>query len=301
MHSSGSLIRGAVEDIRMLLNEAILDSKYSDQYVVRTALAQAMANLFSKTNQVATDRVYIRMPISIVAGQQYYVLPPCVEQVHCIRKYDEDGNLIWDWRPRSQFNGKGPAWSLQHRTLSLLPLPSEDIDVELWYTPSAHINMHYAEDGEVVSTTTPQEMTLSATPLMGLTGKGENEYVGSVLRSLDTTHAERLISAYNPISRVATLRNPLPSLSLATDCIYEVVPAGLSHFWAAAASLAALRLGIGRKIDGTHYGMIVAQHKNDLKALRDTLSSMAGRFPSSMDQNTIDNPDQSLRFERSDA
>lgn len=298
MHTSGSLIRTAIEDMRVLLNEATLDSKYPDQFLVRTALGAAMAQLFTKASQVSTERIFIRMPISIVAGQQYYNLPPCVEQVHCIRKYDDDGKLLWDWRPRNMYHRNGPAWTLEHRTLSLFPIPQADEDCELWYTPSGHFNMHYSEDGEVSSATAPTSFTLSAAPTLGLIGKGENEYVGHILRSLDDIHAERVISGYTNSSRVVSLRTPLPNLGGTTARSYEVVPAGMGPFWSAAASLAALRIGVGRKIDGSHYGMIVSQHKGDLKALRDSLNQMNSRFSRSFRLNTIDNPDSVLAFER---
>lgn len=299
MHPSGSLIKSAIEELRILLNEAALDSKYPDAFIVRSALSTAFSQVFSKANQISTERIFIRLPLTITAGQQYYTLPPCVEQVHCIRKYDEDGRLVWDWRPDSMLSNKGPGWQLEHRTLSLLPIPTEDIDCELWYTPSAHINMHYATDGSVTTSTAPTSFTLSASPALGLLGKGENEYVGAVLRSLDSTHAERIISSYTNSTRVVGLRTALPNLSGTASRTYEIVPAGLGPFWAATVSLAAIRLGIGRKIDGSHRQGLIEQHRGDLKHLRDTLGAMSARFARRFERGSMDDEGNSVMFEKS--
>jgi len=299
MHPSGSYIRTAIEDVRLLLNEASLDAKYDDSYLTRTVLCQQMGNMLSRINGLSDTRVYARFVINVAQGTEFYLLPSYIQSVVRLIEKDDDGNITYDWVPKNEFHRNGPGWVIEGNTIRFTPLPSEDVELEIWYVPSGFVNMHYATDGTASFVTTPTQLNLSAAPAMGLMGRNENEYVGCMLRVLDPSryHAERIIATYDAVTRDATLRLPLPTLTAATGIIYEVVPGWTLPFWGAIASGAALRLATGRKVTGSHYGMLKEQYANDMKTLRDTLFAMQERVPKVVERNTIDNPLSTIAFE----
>ena len=298
MHPSGSHIKSAVEEVRQLLNEATFDAKYDDSYLVRGPIMAAFRDLVSKANSVNSSPTFVRYQLSLVEGQEFYLLPPCIQQVYKIEKRDDSGFLTWDWKPRCDFNPRGPGWALEGSTLRVYPFPTEDDTCDIWYVPSGCGNMHYADNGTVLDTIKPSLFYLSAAPSLGLLGLSENEYAGWTLRVLDTgIHAERIITGYDPNRRECILRNPLPFLT-GTTLKYEVIPQGMGPFWPAAASWAAIRSGVGRKISQSQMANLVMQHRGDLKTLRDTLAAYQGRVTNHMERDTMDNPDSAFRWER---
>lgn len=299
MHSSGSLIRTAIERIRMLLNEATLDAKYDDTYITRTVLADSLSTLIVKANSGSDNPVCVRYTLTTVVGQEYYVLPSNILQIRRIAKLDSEGRLVWDFRPRGEFNPSGPGWSIEGNSLRMAPFPTQAEDIYVWYIPNGNMNLHYATDGTALTMSAVSTFDLSTGPLIGHLGKVEGEYAGQILRVLEASiHYERIVSSYIPSTRRVVVRNTIPSLFATTPIIYEIVPAGSGPFWSAAASAAAITLGVGRKITANHMGMLLQQHKNDMKGLRDTLFNMQARIPKHMDRNTIDNPNTALAFEK---
>lgn len=302
MHSSGSLIKTSIETIRMLLNEATLDAKYDDAYIVRTSLSTALTAMVSRSSQGADNPVLIRLQVDLVNQQQYYQLPPHVLQVLRISKFDDMGRIVWDWKPRGEFHPIGPGWILDGNTLRLNPYPTTDETIHLWYIPSGTFNAHYGETGSVSSTTNVSTFTLGASPALGVLGRGESEYAGAILRVLDDgtggTHYERVISSYNQSTRACTLRLPIPTLTKVNNLKYEVVPAGSGPFWEAAASFAAMRIAVGRKVTQQQMRDISMQHASDLKTMRDTLFQMQARVMKHNERHTIDNPEQTISFDR---
>jgi len=289
MDPSGSLIKSCIEDVRSLLNEATFDAKYPDSVLVRQNMASALATLVARVNEGADDRIMVRMPITFVTGQEYYNLPANVQEVLRITTFDSQGGLISDWRPRGEMHPNGPGWALDGTTLRLNPFPTMDIDVDLWYVPSGFVAIHYGEGGMGVSGAFT--FTLQSTPTLGLRGRGENEYVGCLLRILDSSgyHSERIITAYDPLLSKVSLRTPLPTLSSSTGLKYEIVPAWSKAFWPAVATSMAIRLGAGRKITERQEAALINQYRSDVKTLRDTLWKMKGRLGRFFDRDTIDN------------
>lgn len=301
MDPSGSLIKSALEDIRLLLNEVVMNAKYDDAYLVRSGLYGAFTTLFERTFGASTKAVRVRHTLNLVADQKHYPLPPIMQQVTRICKFNDDGTLLWDWKPRHELHPLGPGWRLEGPSLVVDPAPTEADEIQLHYLPGGQANMHYATDGAVSTLTAPTTFILSSSPALGLLGKSENEYSGWILRVLgSTTHSERLVESYNTTTRTVTLRSPLPNQSTLTGLTYEIVPDGVGPFWKAAASEAALRIGTGRKISQTHMNNIVLQNRIDMRTLRGTLAMIQGRIPPHMDRASIDNPDMPYRYERDD-
>ncbi len=299
MHPSGSLIKTALEDIRLLLNEVVINAKYDDPYIVRTGLYHAFTELFERTFGSSTKSMRVRHTLSLVDGQRDYPLPPIMQQVTRICKFNDDGTLLWDWKPRNELHPLGAGWRLEGSTLVVDPPPVANDDIEVHYIPGGNANMHYAVDGTAGALSAATTFTLSAAPELGNLGRGENEYGGWVLRLLGpTVHAERVIQSYDPATRVCTLRSPLPTVADVDDNIYEVVPEGMGPFWGAAATAAAMRLGTGRKVSQTHMNNLIMQSRKDMRTLRGTLAMIQGRVPPHMERDSIDNPDMPWSYER---
>ncbi len=297
MHTSGSYIKTALERVRFLINEAVMDSKYSDDYITRNGLSTAMNTLFSRAMMLWQCPVRCRFYINLVIGQEYYTLPQHIQQVTRICSRDTQGNLVWDWKPRHEMNRHMAGWAIDGNELRVNPLPSINEQIEVWYVPSATSQMHYAADGNGV-TSHPEQFTLSSAPSVGVLGKMENEYVGYYLRVLSgDTFCQRIITAYDPATRKVTLRTALPSVP-GSNVAYEIVPPHLHLFWQAASTLAAYELGISRKVAQNTLQELVTLHKSDIKTLRDTLAMEQSRMPYHVERDTIDNLLQGVVWEK---
>lgn len=301
MHPSGSLIKTACETVRLLLNEATADAKYDDALITRTVLSHALSTLVSRASQGQDNPLFVRMQLDLVSNQEYYQLPPDVLQVFRLVKFNEAGQMEWDWRPRNEFHPLGPGWSLDGNTLRINPYPVVDDSLQVWYLPAGRFNIHYGESGVAPGLTNVTTFTMQATPTLGLLGRQESEYAGGILRVMDDGSTgvtyERVISSYDVATRRATIRLPIPLLTK-TTLKYEVVPAGSGPFWEAAASHAAIRLGTGRKITQQQMADLVRQHGADMKTLRDTLMQMQGRVSKHIERNTIDHPEATVSYDR---
>ena len=288
MHPSGSLIQTALEETRNLLNEAVFDAKYSDSVLVRTFLTKAFSNVVSRVNQGSQDQVLLRTSVTLPKDTKYYQLPEHVSDVVRLAYYDsETGIKKSDWLPRDEHSAKGPGWTLDGNCIRFDPQLGQEETFEIHWTPSGFVNIHFSQQGSVPTLVAPTTFTLSDSPDLGLLGRRENEYVGCILRVLPSTgvHASRVITAYDPLTRTATLRSPLPNQSDYSPIPYEVLPAGAQAMWHATPCLAALAIGAARKITQSNYAMLVDLYKAEIKTLRDTLFNRQGRVPRHFDQN----------------
>lgn len=291
MHSTRSLIKSAVETVRMNLNEPLADSKFDDDYLVRYQLQAGVTDVFGRLQSSYDMPIRLEHTLSLVADQRYYQIPPSIHALLRIYKLDDYGNVTWDWRPRGEFDHDGPGWSIQGNTIEFRPYPTEAEDITLVYIAAGDALIHYAATGGAPSAlSNATSYTLANTPTLGLRGTRDQEYAGMMLRILDTSRVhERVIESYDAATRVATFRQPIASL--ASGVSYEVVPLTQGKFWEAVAYSACLKLSASLRLSGAHHEKLAMNYRDAMKTLRDWLSNVEQREGKHFKKDTIDNPE----------
>lgn len=288
MDSTGSFIRSVIEQIRYLLDNVIADAKYDDAFLARTVIPSAIANVMGEVRMNQDDLIVIRSSISVVAGTENYLLPPCVGEVWRLGKLDSYGNLTHDWRPNDERHPDGPGWSLQANMISFRPIPQTTETWTLWWTPSADATCHVGT-GEVVSTTV---IELAETPTLGILDRRHNAYVGAVIRILESDRVlqERVITSYSTNTRLATVDVPFTSLPTAGQEVdYEIAPIFYRPMLDAVALKAAMVIGVPRDISEKQMMYLDKNYSAAMKALSDHLTNKQLRTGKGIDWKTLDN------------
>lgn len=286
MHASNSILKTVIERVRAYMDEPETDAKYVDDFLVRHAIMPTVADVIGRLNMGADNAVVLNYAVTTVVGQRHYQLPPNVAEVWRVAKYDATtGELLLDFIPTSHWHPNGRGWSVEGNVLVIDPPPQT---VETWtleYVPSAEAMMHYATDGEVVSSTT---FKLSAAPALGPLDLRANAYGGCMLRILGASLVEEiLISSYDRATRVATLRTAA-STSVGTGVTYEVVHAVSQELTESVAAGVALKICAYRKSGAKDFELIRKQYHAAIKTLQDRVSNMQMRTGKGWQSDTID-------------
>lgn len=287
MHSTGSALYTILERVNALLDNPDLEAKYSDDWTLRHKIMPAWVDVMGRVNMMRDNPVLLRYSLSIVEDQEYYQLPPCIQEIWRVAELNDDGVVISDWRPEGEFSPHGPGWTIEGNVLALRPYPQDDTsDMAVWYVSNGDVGPHYATDGSVLTSTT---VTLSSAPTLGWLDKRANAYGGMMLRVFGASLTEEvLIESYVPSTRVVTLRRPLTATGTIT---YEVVPMAMSQaLWDAISYAAALKFAPVVRATGDLYRMLVDGYNSALKTLCDNLANMNVRKGKYYDKLTIDNP-----------
>jgi hypothetical protein len=274
MHSSGSIIKTYCEKVRHYLDDPDIDAKYDDNYLVRFFLSSAMSDVIGRVSMMADNQIICMLTISVVNGTTYYKLPPSVKQV--LRIGVQDPNTGWfteDFRPRNEFHLAGPGWALEGNLLAFRPTPSESKNYLVMYVPSGDIAAHHGTLGTINANGT---FTLG-TPNIGSLDKRDNAYAGSYIRILGANITDELIiTSHDPITGIMTLRNP--PANAAGTYTYEVIPFLMEPMTDAIAISAAMRAGVGRKINQVTMQNLALAYKQAIKTSHDTIGNMNSRI-----------------------
>jgi|TARA_R100000458_G_C8266353_1_gene241380 hypothetical protein len=307
MHATNSFLYTVIERIRGYLDDPDLDAKYSDDFIIRHVIMPAMTSVVSRVNNSLSNPVVCRLRVTLAADQQYYQLPPTVGEVWAVCEYNsETGYIEKDTIPRSFYSPHGPNWSLEGNQLSVRPIPKETQDIDIFYTHSGDLMLHYGEAGKLNTDRDGNvtELTIGTATLGGHDLR-PNAYAGSMLRVFSsgatgsTTEIveERLIESSSITSFKGSTNITLTTRlgfnfhSDATAVKYEIAPFGLQAMYEAVAAAGSLKLAAYKKVSGTHYQMIQMQYKDAMKTVCDHYANMQMRLPKHYDKDTWDNYD----------
>lgn len=307
MHSTGSFLLTVIERLRAYLDEAIVDAKYTNDYLVRHVICPEMVNVLSRLNNNTDNPIRVRHSITLVKDQEDYVLPPNIGEIYRVAIIDSSGRITKEHMPGNEFNIRGPGWQIQGNMISFRPFPVVGETIDIHYIPNGDFIPHYhtgsesTQGGEMTSFTT---FVFDATPTLGAIDNRENAYAGATLRVWTTAaghhgglpdHAvleERIIESYDASTRTATVRRPFTTdISDGTKpgLRYEVAPVGMNSLMQAIACSSAMNMGAARNITQKQMGFMILQYKTAMKTIGDNLSFMQARKPKSYEKNTIDN------------
>jgi len=289
MHSTGSFLLTVIERVRAYLDEAIVDAKFTNDYLVRHVICPEMVNVLSRLSNNADNCIRVRHEIALVDGQEDYILPPNIGEVYRFAVLDAEKRITKEFVPRNEFSPRGPGWQIQGNMLSFRPLPATGESVDLHYIPNGDFHPHYDADGGNLSTSTT--FVFDNAPTLGDIDRRENAYAGAILRVWDSSTnviEERVISSYVADTRTATVRRPFTHSTGGTKK-YEVAPVGMNSLMQAIACGAAINLGTSRNITQKQMQFILLQYKMAMKTVGDNLSFMQARKPKSYEKDTVDN------------
>lgn len=195
-HPEGYLAR-AIQWVRIWADEpAYADRKYKDSDItlmIESALDAVITDLY---NQASAPPV-CRFNVTMVANQEYYVLPANVGE---IRRWCHLNTLSgvpdWELIPRGDRNAAGPC-VIEDGTsgFRLLPIPIKGGDIlTVEYVPNGHMRLHQNAtprgSGSTLYTGANSDeflMNFTTTPwFLGVFDKRPNAYLGSVVRQLGT-------------------------------------------------------------------------------------------------------------------
>lgn len=288
--SGSGFLSDVVSLIRKATDEPGTTPKYTDGDIVE--LIQVALDTVLTDIHINTDHpIIIRYEITLVDGTQNYILPPNVGELIRVAKINSTTGLpeyeVW---PGSYQNPGGCGWKLEGNVLRLLRDWDSTDTLELTYMPNSEPLLHLGTAEAVTATT----ITLMATPTDGTLGKRPNEYVGMLVRVLSSTenvHEERLITAYNVTTRVATINKAWDNTPTGT-LKYEVVPIYsrmIKHLVALRASIDLL----SQEGNAQRMATLNQNYAIKMSAMRRQVSKKEGRFPHHFDGDTWDNDNRS--------
>lgn len=299
MTPSGSVIDSIIEQVRFLLEEAKVD-KYTDDYLLRHVVQDAYATVWADLQLGRDDPICLQMAFSTVANQKRLILPPNVQSVERIAQYDAtSGDIAAEWYPRDLEHPAGPSWFIEGNMLGFRPYAGAAADWELWYWPSGDFMLHKGTGTvgaeETVGTETGVfDITLDATPEIGMIDRRDNAYAGGVFRVLEDGKpwTERYIDSFDPTTRVITLRHPIDAADLPAadaDVDYEIAPVSMSSMIGCIAAHGAKILGVSRDISDKKMKFLEAHYYRGKKTLHDRLTNTNAHLGRHFRRNTRDN------------
>lgn len=290
MHSSGSILKTYCEKVRHYLDDPDLDAKYDDNYLVRFFLPSAMTDVISRVSQMSDAQIVSAFNLTLAPGTNQYKLPPAVAQVLRIGTLEASTNLfIEDMKPRNRFNMLGTNWSIHGNSIVFEPSVDTAKTVTVVFVPSGDVMCHY------VSTATGQltgtaEFVMPSTVSLGSLDKRPNAYQGCYLRIFGTNQTDEVVvSSHNAATRTLGLSfAPVNTAGVGQVYSYEVVPFLMEPMIDAISISAAMRAGVGRKINQAHMQALALAYKQAIKTAHDTLANMNGRVGKYFAGDTVD-------------
>ena len=290
MHSTGSFLYTVIERIRGYLDDPDFDAKYDNDFLIRHIISPTMVDVLSRVNMNMDNPVLMRMDFRPNATDEYYQLPPAVGEIWRIACRDDNGAVIDEIKPRTEWHPAGVGWSLEGNTLRFDPKFDADRDWTIYYVPTGDIMVHYSVDGGTMRGDR-QTFVLDSAPDLGELDRRENAYAGQILRVIPATGMveERVIASHDVDLAEVTVRVPFKT-NLESSIRYEIAPIGAQSLYEAIAAGAAMKLGSYRKITGNHYQMILQQYRSAIKTATDNVANLQMRTGKSWQRKTVDNP-----------
>ena len=301
MHSSGSILRTFVENIRQYVDDPDLDAKYTNQYLIDYVMGPSMVDVIQRINMMATNPVLLRHTITMTTNTEYYTLPPSIKDVWRMTILDLNGHVIREAIPRGEFNPRGPMWGIEGNLLFIRPRPiatGANDSLDIWYVPNGEISPVLGTAGQLNAGPDPVEqtvLTLGGTTTLGRIDRRPNAYAGMYLRMISTVaavaHEERLIQTHDQQAATVTLRIATDFQTTALDTQYEIIPFLLGSMLEAISCRAALKIGVARKLSGTHKQALLLEYRSAIKTAYDNTSGMLARQGMRFDDKTVDEPE----------
>lgn len=281
MNSTGSMILTIIERIRAYLDDADINAKYDNDYLVRHIISPGMVDIVSRLSNTTGVPIVHKLSLTVTEGQLSYKMPPNVHEVLRIVTKTADGLVLTDALPQHPTK-TGAGWRLEGNPGALeLIMDVNPVGVptlELWYVDNGDFLPCY---GTGTLDATKTIVTLTASPTFGALDRRESAYVGATLRLLPPSPSaieERSITAHVESAGVWTATVGTAFTKAAAGTVtYEIAPAGAQALYEAIALWGAMKLGVARKVSQNHYVMMTQHYRAAMKTIGDNLTNAWGR------------------------
>ena len=282
MHDSQSILRTIIEGARSYLDEPEQSGKYSDDYLLRHAVAPAVNDVYGRLANFSEGRAVMSYTLELVDGRDEYELPPAVREIWLIAHVNDDGDFVREIVPRGQYNPRGFGWRVEGSTLKFDQTPKQGSWV-VFYSPDGSASPHVGT-GTIIDETS---FTLDAEPEIGNLDRRRNAYGGCMLRLIPESGPidERIIRNYDSGTRVATFGIPT---ELTGDVDYEVITEGTTVVASVVAAKAAMKIAVWRNASQVTTDRLALEYRTQMKTLGDRAADLQARVGRFFDRNTID-------------
>jgi hypothetical protein len=290
---TGSFLDRLILGLRKYVDEPSVNVKYSDNDLI-AKLAESWAELWVDANNNSNSPIIVRQDITLVVDQQDYILPPHVGKIVEWAKIEDSSGLTeWEIDTRGYWNPAGFGFRVEGNVIRLGSKPKEGHVLRLGFVPNGDISPivgSFADNAPLAATSTT--FTLNAATDKGMLDTRPNCYAGYTLRTFPTTAMtpdaakgesitqERLISAYNPITRVATVAaafDPIFSTPNTLEPLtYEIVPMHLKMVESALMIRASQNI-LSMEGYEERYNLQMKEYQRKMRSLRMALATILGR------------------------
>lgn len=290
------------------------DAKYKDAFMVQHLIYPVMVDVLARLNLNQDNPITIRHSVALDSDTEYYLLPPNVQEIWRLAVLDSNGRITKEAYPRGVFNPSGPGWSIQGNVLQMLPKPTADETVDIWYIPSGDVLCHYG-----TGSLRNKVFTLASAPTYGLVDRRPNAYAGAILRLLPSSGAiqERIIESYDVDSRTVTVRVPFTldasggsssssgagssessssSGGFSDTYVYEIAPCASQPMYEAISLGCALKLGAATGASEKKIAFLEKEYMKAMKTIKDNLANLQMRNGKAFDRDTVDHPANRFLF-----
>lgn len=150
MDASGSMLKTCVDRMLAVLNRPEAE-KFTDDWVVRNAIAPAVQTVVARVNMTAADVVVLHHDTTLPANTEYVQLPPTIGEICRIVAYDATTRCaLWEWLPSQNDNPYLKSWHREGQLLVLRPVLTSAVSVTIEHIPDASVGLHYSANGGVL-------------------------------------------------------------------------------------------------------------------------------------------------------
>lgn len=295
MHTSGSILRTIIEQVRVLLDLPTVDAKYSDNYMVSNLIGSSVVHILARLHMTNQAPYIFRLPITIVEGQTSYELPPNIQEVLRVAGVDDQGAIVYDPRPGHTREWGGEVWRLTGApgaySVEMGPELMKQETATVYYVANGDMVPHLGT-GSIAASGTKHVLTLATSPTLGLVDRRPNAMQGMILRILPSGTATQIESRVieSQVVSSGAWKVTVPAFSGQTPPVasieYEVVPMG---FYALVDAVAAdIAYKLGNKATRGQLDNLMLQYKKAMKTIGDMMTNVQMREGTSWHRNTVD-------------
>ncbi len=298
---SGSFIARVIDQIRRYTDDPTANAKYSDNDLI-AKMRDAWSELWVELSNNAEWPLIVRLDVTINTTDMHYQLPVNLGRLLRLAKINA-GNEVMQWEvdQNSYLNPSGFGMKIEGNTLRLGRRWTAGDTLRLEYIPGGEI-APIAGEWTAPITYSGRSVTLPSTVANGNLETRENGYAGMFLRTIipdgtapvaddpKTIQQERLITAYDPVTRVLTLatdQNPDITF-VAGELEFEVVPVLHNILDQLVALRAAMDILAGEG-EAKRRTTLISEYRLKLRAMRQEVSAVAGRRARQFEGDVVEN------------
>ncbi len=304
---TGTFIAGVTDEVRRYTDEPAVNAKWNDSDIL-AKVHEAWAEIYIDVTFNSEWPVIVKVDISWADGETQIMLPPNVGQIIEVAKITDDGSrqVIWEYAMRPFYDPAGWGVRVTGNTLELGAAWDGATEImQMTYIPNGEIAMF---DGSWSSTedfsANLRTIVMPTTATNGQLPTLPNSLGGYMFRTIiaagtapaagdpTTIQQEHLITAYNPVTRVATLatdQNPPLDINTYGTVTFEVVPI-LHHLLRGVVSVRAAQNILSAEGNKDRAGMLALEYRRKMRSLKLQVASIKGRRATRFEGGTRDDP-----------